>query len=108
LKYFPVLFRQASRQAGGWQAGRQEGRQVGRRAGRQAGRKMKAGIQAERQESRNATDRQRYRKTDVQIYIQTNITKDVLTYTEIHRQTEIQTDSAKVQDGRQTKRQMNR
>jgi hypothetical protein len=35
------------------------------------------------QEGRNASrDRQRYRKTDVQIYIQTNRNKDVQTYTD--------------------------
>jgi hypothetical protein len=35
------------------------------------------------QEGRNASrDRQRYRKTDIQIYIQTNRNKDVQTYTD--------------------------
>ena len=35
------------------------------------------------QEGRNASrDRQRYRKTDIQIYIQTNRNKDVHTYTD--------------------------
>jgi hypothetical protein len=34
------------------------------------------------------TDRQRYRKTDVQIYIQINRNKDVQTYTDLHRQTD--------------------
>ena len=79
---------QASRQAGRW-AGRQEGRQEDRQAVRLADR------QAERQESRKAgrnaggqkcrwTDRLRYRKTDVQIYLQTNGNKDVQTYTDKH------------------------
>ena len=37
------------------------------------------------QEGRNASrDRQRYRKTDIQIYIPTNRNKDVQTYTDKH------------------------
>ncbi len=82
-------------------AGRKASRKAGRKVGRQAGRK------AERQECRQK-DRQRYSKTDVQIHIQTNRHKDVLTYTDMHRQKERQTDSAKVQDGRKTNKQMYR
>jgi hypothetical protein len=80
----------------------QSGRQAGRQAGRKAGRK--AGGQECRQ-----TDRQRYSKTDVQIYVQTNRNKDVLTYTDIRKQIERQTDGAKyIQDGTQTISQMYR
>ncbi len=85
------------------EAGRQAGRQAGRKAGRQAGRKEPPGGQECRQ-----TDRQRYSKTDVQIHIQTNRNKYVLTYTDMHRQAERQTDCAKVQDRRKTNKQMYR
>jgi hypothetical protein len=93
-----VAGRKASREAEG-KAGRKAGRQAGRKAGRKAGRR--AGMQADRQ-----TDRQLYSKTDVQIHIQTNKNKDILTYTDMHRQRERQTDRTKVQDGRKTNKQM--
>jgi hypothetical protein len=41
-------------------------------------------------------------------YRQTEINKNVLTYTDMHRQIERQTDSAKIQDGRKTNKQMYR
>ncbi len=83
--------------------GRQEGKKEGRWAGRQAGRQENEG----RNIGRKAGEQECNRQTKVQKDRCANIhtdkhKKDVLTYTDK------QTDSAKVQDSRQTNRQMNR
>jgi hypothetical protein len=70
LTYLPELYHsaaiQAGKQAGKWVAGRKAGSQEGgkEKEGRKTGRKAEANAKG-----RNATDRQRYRKTDVQIYV---------------------------------------
>jgi hypothetical protein len=70
-------------------ASRNTGRKAGRQAGRKAGRR--AGMQADRQ-----TEVQQDRCAK----IHTNRKQEVLTNTDIHRQTEIQTDSAKYRTAR--------